>query len=426
MMFNGCFLFSRLVSRSGLVAISQIIPDNQNRLTQAPSTQSQLAVKTNFDESSSLLFQESVVGKVSNEKIPLDKRAEELNIHLDVPAKYLKNKNISAERLVNRMRRNTNDREVFDEDEIETLTDIALQQCPYNTFCHRNRTHAPEFMSGFGSCCKDCFCDEQCGERMDCCWEFLDTRKIEETNKLSCITPVVLSENEQLEDEPSYLMIDFCHGNDSYKCSRENAAIWGPLYPAFSSTTSMIYYNRNCASCNGVTDPIPWDTNVSCNGTNSLNGLSLLNGLKRKRCRVGFRPPKKAISEKFACHPEIINTCTRGATEGGFQNNNDLRKACRRTKGYVKANNPNGTGTVTYANIFCKLCNGHSHSPDKQCRFSGESTKASFSAKVTTLIDWEVLDSATNEATVTNGIRQTQDICRENEVRHPTKVCTGV
>ena len=177
--FPGCFLFSILVSRYGLVAISQIIPNNQIRLTHAKSTQSQLAEKTNFDELSSIRFQDSVVGKVSNVKIPLAQRSEELNVHLDVPAKYLKNKNISAERLVNRERRNIYDRAVFDEDEIETLTDIALQQCPYNTFCHRNRTHAPEFRSGFGSCCKDCFCDEQCGERNDCCWKFLDNRKIE-------------------------------------------------------------------------------------------------------------------------------------------------------------------------------------------------------------------------------------------------------
>ena len=419
--FPGCLLFSILVSRYGLVAISQIIPDNPIRLTHAKSTQSQLAEKTNFDELSSIRFQDSVVGKVSNVKIPLAKRSEELNVHLEVPAKYLKNKNISAERLVKRVRRNTNDRAVFDEDEIETLTDIALQQCPYNTFCHRNRTHAPEFMSGFGSCCKDCFCDEQCGERNDCCWNFLDNRKIEETNKLSCITPILLPENEQLEDEPSYLMIDSCHENDSYRCSRENAAIWGPLYPAFSSTTSMIYYNRNCASCNGVTDSIPWDTYVSCNGTNSLNGLSLINGLKRKQCRVRFRPPKKVNSEKFVCHDEIISTCTRRLTDLPFEDNIDIRKACRRTKAYV--NVVVTAGTLTYANIFCKLCNGHSHSPDEPCRLGDDFTRSSFT-KFTTFIDWEVLDSATNEATYTNENSQKEDACRQNDVRHPTKVCT--
>ena len=57
-------------------------------------------------------------------------------------------------------------------------------------FCHSNIIQDVDFWVGYGSCCKDCFCDEQCGERMDCCWDYLDDTKIVETNELTCITPV--------------------------------------------------------------------------------------------------------------------------------------------------------------------------------------------------------------------------------------------
>ena len=224
-------------------------------------------------------------------------------------------------------------------------------------------------------------------------------------------------------------MIDSCLGNSSYKCNRENAAVWGPLYPVSSSTSSMIYYNQHCAVCNGMTGLSPWDTYVSCNGTNSLSGLSLISGLKRKQCSVRFRPPKKANVEKFVCYSEIIRTCS--LAERPFENNINmelLEKACRLTNAYVNAKNPQSGKIKKYENIFCKVCNGEFHYQNEHCKMNvDDMSKSSNFQKFTTFIDWGVFDSTTSDAADTADTsehRQIQKTCRENEIKHPTKVCT--
>ena len=422
--FPGCLIFSFLLSRTDFVVVSKNVPDNRLRLTQDPKGIPQLTQNKNFDELGTIRLQENIVENESHEQTPADKISKTLKARLDSDAKSFERENVSPETQMKRIRRNPN-YAVFDEEEICNLTDIAIQQCPYNAFCHRNRTTVPKFRAGYGSCCKDCYCDEQCGERMDCCWDFIDTTKIEEQNALTCITPVILPANEQLEDDPSYLMVDSCHGNDSYECRRENAAVWGPLFPASSPSTSLIYFNEYCAKCNGVTDSTPWDTYVSCNGTNSLSGLSLIGGLKRKQCRVRFRPPKKANTEKFTCNAEIISTCS--LTERSFKTNVDLEKACRLTKANVIAKNRDEVGYLTYANIFCKLCEGHVHYPDGACR-AIDLYRSPAVTKFTTFIDWRLLDSVASDAidTIdTSKRRQKQKMCGENEVKHPTKVRTS-
>ena len=224
----------------------------------------------------------------------------------------------------------------------------------------------------------------------------------------------------------SYFMVDSCLGNSSYKCNRKDAAVWGPLYPVSSSISSMIYYNQHCAECNGVSDSNPWDTYVSCNGTNSLSGLSLISGLKRKQCRVQFRPPKKASIEKFICDSEAIGTCS--LTERSFENNINLEKACRLTKAAVYVKDPHGGKIKTYANIFCKLCNGDVHYPNEHCRIVDDNLSKSTSFhKFTTFIDWGVFESTTSDAADTDDTGEDRHVrkkCAENEVKHPAKVCT--
>ena len=429
----GCLLYvSLLLSRIGLVVISEDVSDNLPRFRNERTLKLQPTRKTNLNEFGSKRFQENVVENEPTENTTENRISETFNAHSGLSAKRLKIGHISTEVQAKRVRRNP-EHSFFDEDKIVKLTDIALQQCPYNTFCHRNRTQVPEFRHGYGSCCTNCFCDEQCGDRMDCCWDFLDEMKIKEKHELTCITPVILPANEQLGNEPihSYLMIDSCHGNASYKCREENTSSMDPLFPTYSPTTSLIYFNKYCASCNGEDHSTPWDMYVTCIDSSSPSGIALIRDLKRKQCRVRFRPPKKANIDKFVCDTEMINTCN--LAEGTSEIDINLEKACRLTKAYVNSRNPDGTfRTVTYANIFCKLCNGHLHYPNTPCRIMvDELTRSPTSAKLTTLIDWSLLsDSIASDVTdASEGRvrdnseeRQTHKTCRENEVKHPTKV----
>ena len=413
--FHGYFISSLVLLMNVLVVILENAPDDQLRFTQKPSLRFN-AEKTNIDSSDIVRFQETAVDKDSHEKIQANRILEAPNAHFEDDGSRFESDITISETELSRIRR-TPENAVFDEEEIATLTDIAIQQCPYNAFCHRNRTIDITFRTGYGPCCKDCFCDERCGERMDCCWDFLDTIKVEERIELKCVTPVVLSADENSKSDNSYLMIDSCHGNDSYQCSEEDAAIWGPLFPASSEATSMIYFNRYCAKCNGVTDSIPWETYISCNSTDTMSASSLMRGLKRKLCTVRFRPPKNTESEKFACAAEAIRTCS--LTEWPNKYSVDLQKACQHTKANVDGRKDIG-GKVTYANIFCKLCNGQAHRPADQCRW--HDLKSPITSRFITFVDWGLLDTAASN--IIDNL-QKQDKCRENEIKHPTKVRTG-
>ena len=333
------------------------------------------------------------------------------------------NEFISRELQTGRIRR-TPKHLLFDDEEIASLTQVALEQCPYNNFCHGNTTQSQKFRAGFTSCCSDCYCDEQCGNRNDCCWDFLDNVKTEEKNNLTCVSPVILPDNEQqlTKNDHGYLMIDSCHGNPSNECRKETGSVMGPFFPTYSQATSMIYYNRFCARCNGEADWIPFDVYVSCNDVTSPNGISFINRLKRKQCRVWFQPPKKANVDRFVCYKEPIRTCNM--TDGPMRNNINFEKACQLTNGYVTRKNPGGRGTVTYANIFCTLCDVHDHNPLGLCRMAYDIPRSS--SKLTTLINYKVIsDSLTNEQPDTRGTsveKQKHVSCRDDEVKHPTKV----
>ena len=414
--FHGYFILSLVLSMHVLGVILENVPDDQLRFTQKPSLRLN-AEKTSIDSPDIVRFEETdSVEKNSHETIQANEILEAPNAHFDADGSRFESDITIPETRVNRIRRNPQNA-VYDEEEIAALTDIAIQQCPYNAFCQRNRSIDITFRIGYGSCCEDCYCDGRCGERMDCCWDFLDTIKIEERNEMTCVAPVVLSAAESSKSDQSYLMIDSCPDNDSYQCSEEEAAIWGPLYPTSSEATSTIYFNKYCAKCNGVTDLIPWETYISCNSTDTTSASSLMRGLKRKLCTLRFRPPKNTESEKFACEADVIRTC--GLTEWPNEYSVDLQKACRHTKANVVGKGDTG-GRVTYANVFCKLCNGQAHYPDDQCR-SLDIFRSPVASRFITFIDWGLLDTAGN--TIDNP--QEQGKCRENEIKHPTKVRTG-
>ena len=107
---------------------------------------------------------------------------------------------------------------VFDVQTLNDLSERAVQLCPYSNFCFLNGTAIENNRRGRVSCCKDCYCDEGCGERMDCCFDFLDVAKIVDNNDLKCIMPVDAGVIEELMVPHGYYMVDKCLTNLSFYC----------------------------------------------------------------------------------------------------------------------------------------------------------------------------------------------------------------
>ena len=347
--FRGYFFnFILLFSRVGLV-ISDDIPLDRLQIRNETTSYTKTTQKTSFIKGGSNQVEESHVQKRQTVLIFTN-----LTPDLDVRGKRFDSELISREVQTGRIRRAPKHL-YFDDGEIERLTQVAQEQCPYNAFCRGNRTQRREFRAGYGPCCEDCYCDEQCGDRMDCCWDFLDNVKIKEKNNMTCITSAILPDKEQewLINEHGYLMIDSCHGDPTNECSKETASVMGPFYPTYAQATSVIYYNRFCASCNGVPDSVPFNMYVYCIDEKSLDGLSFIGALKRKQCRVWFRPPQKANVDKYVCYEEPRRTCS--LTDGQLRNDINLEKACQLTTAYFSGKNPDNRGSVKYANVFCRL-----------------------------------------------------------------------
>lgn len=241
----------------------------------------------------------------------------------------------------------------FDEQRLLDISKRAVELCPFSDFCLVNGTTTNELLGTGVSCCKSCYCDVGCGARMDCCFDFLDDTKLVEKHNLKCVSPRIPSPL-PTDDKPiisGYFMIDMCSGNDSYNCTKETASVVGALFPVYSPSNEMFYFNRHCAICNGVNDTIDWRVYVSCTVANGFVPDLLSDGLRHGDCQVQFLPPKMVDADKFICHTSVITTCD--TTEIGLDNNatqNNLKEYCESARATVVT--PWGHVNTIFVNIF--------------------------------------------------------------------------
>ena len=319
---------------------------------------------------------------------------------------------------------------VYDAQMIYNLSERALQLCPFSDFCFLNGSVIENNNWNSMSCCKDCYCDESCGERMDCCFDFLDDVKLIETNNLKCIRPLVEGTSMIFIYTKSYYMVDSCLGNASYECRSETSAIWGSLYPVYSPSTKMIYVNRHCAHCNIVNDTIPWEVYINCGNSDTISGSGLTDGLKYGQCQVQFRPQDKVSVDRFACNADVIASCN--STGSSSQRASALEEACALTRAEV-TRYAGDKGIETYSNVFCKICNEIDHVPQELCIAPDEFIKI-ISNSLTALIDWQVVSLFLPQKTSDWHDVDDSGECDQNEIMHPLKVtklwlrffcCTG-
>ena len=303
----------------------------------------------------------------------------------------------------------------------DDISEKALSYCPYADFCFLNKSLLWDKRRDRVSCCKDCYCDDGCGERMDCCFDFLDEYKIVESNNLTCVTPRVSKNYQKDKFIHSFFMVDKCLGNNSNNCKDESVAVWGSLYPVYSPSKAMLYFNLNCAVCNNITDAITWNSFVSCAQKYSFNGPEFLEGIKDGRCKIQFAPPAETEIRRFICYPAAINSCNGSEHSTGMVNS--MREPCETIRAPVEDFKNN----KIYANVFCKLCNGIEHRPRDTCwsyyNFL-EGIKGTESVNTfTALIDGHLLESRLSMNTpVSDEDELKVKKCGKFEVNHPNKV----
>lgn len=233
---------------------------------------------------------------------------------------------------------------------VNRLSGIFFANCPCADFCFANASK--DLVYGRKPSCKSCYCDLDCGKRLDCCLESLDFYKIVAVNKMECISPRIETyEYEQSNeyDILSYHMITEClkTGNS---CRADISSKHSLLFPVYSTSTDIIFFNRKCAECNGVFDSVDWLLYISCKA-DVFVPISMLftEPITYQMCGMIFLPPKETNVEKYVCYDQMIGSCN--VTGKWDVHDHNVQQACEAVNAPVLLH-----GT-TYANTFCVLCN---------------------------------------------------------------------
>ena len=287
------------------------------------------------------------------------------------------------------------------------FTMLANTQCPYADFCLTNASQS--LPPGKMSCCKSCHCDHECGHRIDCCIDVIDTFNIVETEGLVCVAPRIGYAETDPKTLPNYNMIDRCLLNLTHDCKNVSTALWGALYPVYSPSRDLIFFNKECAICSDVQDYLNWTTYLSCLHP-SVNIDEMIIDLAEGRCKLDFYPPEGAIVDKYICYNTVVDSCN--ITGYWLEYDPFVEAACRIIHAPIS-----GYG-YNFANIFCKLCNGFRHNPSATC---DPAHGKRFSHWITYLLDYRVASPHVSEKESEQSSLGNER-CDMFSIQHPYKV----
>ena len=291
--------------------------------------------------------------------------------------------------------------------DVHHFTMLANTQCPYADFCLTNASQS--LPPGKMSCCKSCHCDYECGHRIDCCIDVIDTFNIVETEGLVCVAPRIGYAETDPKTLPNYNMIDRCLLNNTHDCKNVSTALWGALYPVYSPSRDLIFFNKECAICSDVQDYLNWNTYLSCLHP-SVNIDEMIIDLAEGRCKLDFYPPEGAIVDKYICYNTVVDSCN--ITGYWLEYDPFVEAACRIIHAPIS-----GYG-YNFANIFCKLCNGFRHNPLATC---DPAHGKRFSHWITYLLDYRVASPHVSEKESEQSSLGNER-CDMFSIQHPYKV----
>ena len=268
------------------------------------------------------------------------------------------------------------------------IPDIIYDICPYADICNRTASHK---LSGkhLASCCSSCSCDEDCGLRLDCCFEHLDTYKLKESGKVACIDSAAVR-FENYEDDTNvlkygYLMVQTCNfhkvDTDSRKCNFTDSQGHPTFAPVSYYEKNLIFINTEGAMCNSVnvTKINTWDLLYRSDVVyfDSID-TNFQGSFSNKTGELFYIPPTNEDWLNKRCYNDIVSV-----------------KKCSLNKEWeYMCNNFNAlfhnSFSKVFDNIFCQLCLGVQIS-DIQTTCATLSMKWPGGPKLTFLLNKDVL-----------------------------------
>ena len=291
--------------------------------------------------------------------------------------------------------------------EEQSAYDLAYlqNQCPYADICLQKGKEVPSRSET--SCCLPCSCSPSCKDFGNCC----DKNKM---NHSKCHSAVI-DHNHLYIIKRSYLMVDRCLAVSSETdCKARALEPWGSLYPVYDAAADRIFYNRACAECSGVVNYTYWDLIVNCPKTEYFSHERILGALLGQQCVISFKPPKEVVIERHICYEDSINRCN--VTGNWKVYDADLETACLRWNAPVGEQQ---SLRFMYANVFCKICNGHEHDSELLCtKLLAKADVSTFS--FSTLINYRKISEVWS---LTDAMKDvSEDTCGLHTVKHPFKV----
>ena len=218
-----------------------------------------------------------------------------------------------------------------------------------------------------------CSCDAVCNQYGDCCLDFRKYCPKEAYNRENSPKEAnMLGENyisksscySYSTDKIKYLLISSCPKSHlACKKSLDSASTYVPVYDPLKR---LHYINYNCAKCNGVKMPVPWNIYTSCkrdvleeygytNGLNDSDFVNAWNLIHRESCLLiispdgpSMEPPRLCSDAKRTCHKE----CPK----------EELHHRCASDPlMYLKSSHGR------FSNLACLLCTGYVIVPHIQC-----------------------------------------------------------
>ncbi|XP_052687425.1 uncharacterized protein LOC128166354 [Crassostrea angulata] len=243
-----------------------------------------------------------------------------------------------------------------------------LTMCGPAGFCNTFSGNLDLNISKSHKLCPDCFCDNLCFGRGDCCPD-----KYFAQSGLVCnnVTFVNATRDESRDQRSSFLMIKECpHETErviAEKCEQSNDSLSKLKYPPVtSSITNLTYANRFCAQCNNETSYQSWNIDIYCQEFLDINFLSSFkeivdNGIKN-RCVMQFASLKN--KNVFGCYYLQYHFDSCNKTGFWKTGDTDVLHACESL--YVN-------NDTLFKNSFCRMCNPTFYKGDviSQCNVTG-------------------------------------------------------
>ncbi|KAL4231214.1 hypothetical protein ACF0H5_008796 [Mactra antiquata] len=232
--------------------------------------------------------------------------------------------------------------------------------CPYTPFCDENAQVILPKNETKQPCCRPCSCKPECEMFGNCCFDYVSNGS--KTHLRQCLSPVITYIQYEVIN---YIMVSSCTTSDGKDlvCPFNTSDV-SSFAPVVSMKTGEIYVNPQCASCNGITDGVPWKLAVACPFSDEDYLISssdmFLKDPNQSACHLMYVPPATVNVESRECRNDVVRQCN---VTGQVTQKTILWDYCSMFNAtfYIRAE------SVLYGNIFCFMCN-ELLEPDQLCR----------------------------------------------------------